>query len=233
MIRRGDRSKIGIVKGDDLQGPVFSFAAASNVFSPAKNLNSQVSDISLDTMGSTFLVAQGFFTPATYVLDANLNLNGTILGGRFGNAVDATGVVGYRVGTAGIDILDLSNFVTIGTLALPDTVTAVPFSPRGRMAISANGTLLAVITNHGFSIVRTGFNVSIVKTGTGSGTVTSSPAGIDCGTTYTGSFSNGTVLTLTATPATDSVFVGFSRGCLGGTITLTADKNCTAVFDLR
>ncbi|HWU41765.1 MAG TPA: hypothetical protein VN203_29255, partial [Candidatus Acidoferrum sp.] len=126
----------------------------------------------------------------------------------------------------GIDILDLSNFLTIGTLALLDT-------GGGPMAISADGTLLAVPTAHGLSIVRTGFNVSIAKTGTGSGTVTSSPPGIDCGPTCTASFPPGTVLTLTATPASDATFTGSDRGCLAEPLTLTTDQICAAEFDLQ
>src|SRR6059058_5768203 len=39
---------------------------------------------------------------------------------------------------------------------------------------------------------------------TGNGSVTSSPAGIDCGTTCSGSFPTGTAITLTAKPGSDS-----------------------------
>jgi len=43
---------------------------------------------------------------------------------------------------------------------------------------------------------------SLKMTVTGSGSVGSSPAGIDCGTTCTGSLAQGTSVTLAATPAT-------------------------------
>jgi len=75
--------------------------------------------------------------------------------------------------------------------------------------------------------------LSVIKSGTGSGTVSSNPAGINCGSTCSGSF--GGSVTLTATPATGSTFAGWSGACTGtGTCTVTMDgaKNVTAVFNL-
>src|SRR2546422_674328 len=58
------------------------------------------------------------------------------------------------------------------------------------------------------------FALTVTEAGTGSGTVTSSPAGINCGATCSAGFASGTVVTLTATPAVASVFTGWSgAGC--------------------
>ena len=70
-----------------------------------------------------------------------------------------------------------------------------------------------------------GLTLSVEKTGTGIGTVTSSPSGIDCGSTCNASFSEGTVVTLTAMADTNSAFISWT-GCesVNGnvcTITLT------------
>ncbi|MDP2755168.1 MAG: PKD domain-containing protein [Nitrospirota bacterium] len=78
------------------------------------------------------------------------------------------------------------------------------------------------------------FTLSVTKAGTGSGTVTSSPAGINCGSTCSASFNQGTTVTLTPTPATGSTFAGWSGACSGtGTCTVTMDgnKNVTAIFN--
>src|SRR6266540_3054391 len=56
------------------------------------------------------------------------------------------------------------------------------------------------------------FTLTVNKAGIGSGTVTSSPPGIDCGATCSAAYDSGTVVTLTATPATGSIFTGWS-GC--------------------
>ena len=67
----------------------------------------------------------------------------------------------------------------------------------------------------------------------GSGVVTSAPAGIDCGTTCNASFSENTQVTLTATPATDFTFKGWSGACQGATsckLKMTGDKTVSARF---
>ncbi len=75
--------------------------------------------------------------------------------------------------------------------------------------------------------------LSVTKSGSGSGTVTSSPAGINCGATCSAPFSNGTAVTLTAAPASGSKFTGWSGACsgLGGCmLTMTANRSVTAGF---
>lgn len=73
--------------------------------------------------------------------------------------------------------------------------------------------------------------LSVTRTGNGTGTVTSSPAGISCGSTCSAPFASGTVVTLTAAPASGSTFTGWSGGgCAGtGTCTLTLNAS-TSVF---
>jgi hypothetical protein len=79
--------------------------------------------------------------------------------------------------------------------------------------------------------------LSIAKSGGGTGTVTSAPAGIDCGATCASNFDAGTSVTLTATPGAGSVFAGWSgSGCSGtGTCTLSvsAATAVTAAFDIQ
>src|SRR6266516_563785 len=77
-------------------------------------------------------------------------------------------------------------------------------------------------------------SLTVTKLGSGSGTVTSSPSGIDCGATCTAAFSKGTMVTLTATPAADSAFTGWSDCSGTGTCTVTMDQDraVTATFDI-
>jgi hypothetical protein len=67
-----------------------------------------------------------------------------------------------------------------------------------------------------------------------SGTVTSDPAGINCGVDCTESYPDNTVVTLTAHPGVKSYFVGWSDNCSGTDpttqVTMDADKTCTATF---
>lgn len=62
-----------------------------------------------------------------------------------------------------------------------------------------------------------GYTVTVSKSGTGVGTVTSTPAGIDCGSACAGTFAAGALVTLTASPDAQSVFDGWSGGICSGT----------------
>ncbi|MGH2984129.1 MAG: PKD domain-containing protein [Solirubrobacterales bacterium] len=76
-------------------------------------------------------------------------------------------------------------------------------------------------------------SLTVSKDGTGSGTVTSSPAGISCGDSCQASFDAGTLVTLTASPDASSTFSGWSGACSGtGTCQVTMDqaRSVTATF---
>ncbi|HEY3278287.1 MAG TPA: BACON domain-containing protein, partial [Syntrophorhabdaceae bacterium] len=72
------------------------------------------------------------------------------------------------------------------------------------------------------------------RNGTGAGAVTSSPAGVNCGSTCNATFSAGTVVTLTATAAAGSTFTGWSGGGCSGTgtcaVTMNGNISVTAGF---
>jgi uncharacterized repeat protein (TIGR02543 family) len=85
-------------------------------------------------------------------------------------------------------------------------------------------------------ISASSYALSVISAGTGSGAVTSAPAGISCGTTCAGSFTAGTSVLLTAAPNASSTFTGWSGACSGtGTcsVTMTAARNVTATFAVR
>jgi hypothetical protein len=77
------------------------------------------------------------------------------------------------------------------------------------------------------------YTLTVTKTGNGSGTVTSSPSGIDCGSDCAESYSRGTVVTLTASAATGSTFGGWVGACTGAgecQVTMDATKSAVATF---
>lgn len=80
----------------------------------------------------------------------------------------------------------------------------------------------------------TGYTLTVSKSGSGSGTVTSSPAGIDCGTDCSQVYGSGLIITLSATAAAGSTFAGWSgdADCADGIVTMDANKNCIATFNL-
>jgi hypothetical protein len=80
------------------------------------------------------------------------------------------------------------------------------------------------------------YTLSLSKAGNGSGTVTSSAAGIACGATCSQAYPNGTIVTLSPAAAVGSVFVGWSgAGCSGAAsciATMNSDTSVTATFSL-
>ncbi len=76
------------------------------------------------------------------------------------------------------------------------------------------------------------FILTVAKAGTGSGTVTAT--GISCGSDCTETYNNGTAVTLAASATSGSTFTGWSgTGCSTGTVTLSADRTCTATFNTQ
>jgi hypothetical protein len=78
------------------------------------------------------------------------------------------------------------------------------------------------------------FTLTVAKSGAGTGTVTSTPSGISCGTTCSASFASGTVVSLTATPDSGSTFAGWSGACSGTgacSVTMDAAKSVSANFN--
>jgi hypothetical protein len=75
--------------------------------------------------------------------------------------------------------------------------------------------------------------LTLTKAGRGTGTVSSSPAGISCGSTCAHAFKHGTAVTLTAVASARSRFAGWSGACSGTgscTLTMSANRSVTATF---
>ena len=81
------------------------------------------------------------------------------------------------------------------------------------------------------------FTLTVNKSGTGTGTVTSGPAGIDCGSTCMAGFIANTMVTLVAAPDATSTFTGWSgSGCTGTgncTVTMSQARTVTATFTIK
>ena len=116
-----------------------------------------------------------------------------------------------------------------------------PTNPTGTTATVATAAAAATTSPApGVSVLLNGstpggaFTLSVGRTGSGHGQVTSSPNGIDCGATCSHSFAPGTLVALTATPANDSTFTGWSGACTGTLtqckVSMTGTRSVTATF---
>jgi hypothetical protein len=81
--------------------------------------------------------------------------------------------------------------------------------------------------------------LAIAKDGTGGGTVTTNPAGIDCGSTCSASFGLDDSVDISASADSDSGFRGFAGGCSTNatvshcTVTVSSGMTVNATFDLK
>ncbi len=78
--------------------------------------------------------------------------------------------------------------------------------------------------------------LTIYKSGAGDGTVTSSPAGVNCGIDCVEQYDDSTSVSLTATANAASIFTGWSGASddtyASTAVVMTADRSCTANFTL-
>ena len=130
--------------------------------------------------------------------------------------------------------------------AAGSTFTGWTVEPAGAIVSGCDALSITCVVNMGFDnpITATAnfapapntFPLAVLKAGTGQGTVTSAPAGIDCGADCGESYTQGSVVTLTATPATGSTFTGWSGACTGTgscVVTMNAAQSVTATFDTQ
>jgi photosystem II stability/assembly factor-like uncharacterized protein len=128
----------------------------------------------------------------------------------------------------------------------PNTVVTLTATPASGSTFegwsgACSGTGECSVTMDADETVTATFNqqqhtLTVAKVGTGSGTVTSSPAGINCGDDCSETYDQGTSVTLTATPASGCIFTGWSGACSGTgacTVTTNAAKSVTATFNLQ
>ena len=183
--------------------------------------NPNTSSVSLDTITDTLPAGFSYTT-------------GSSTGGTTSNPA----INGQTLTWSGPINVPAASGATAGTVSLHFNVTAS--STAGDYFNNAGGSATA------FTVVPTGDTAKITvtgppetltvsRTGAGTGTVTSSPAGIDCGATCSHDFAGGTLVTLTPTPDSGSVFTGWSGDCTGTggcTVTMDQARSVTASFAL-
>jgi hypothetical protein len=149
-----------------------------------------------------------------------------------GSGTVASNPAGISCGADCSEPYNAHTVVTLTGAAAADSV----FTGWSGGGCSGTGTCVvtmdaAVSVSASFALKQ--FLLTVSKSGTGSGTVASNPAGITCGPDCSESYDSGTVVTLTATSDAGSTFAGWSGACSGtGTcqVTMTAVTSVIATF---
>ncbi len=188
-------------------------------------------------------------------LDADKNITATFISNTSTITVNATGEGNgfVRVSQGLIGFLYPTGGSTRTSIPIPNgsSIDVIAETGSGSLASwndcetsggisSGNGSSIATCT---FSSLDTdkvvnvtytlgAYNLSIIKAGNGTGTVTSTPVDIDCGINCSGQYDYNTEIMLTATPEEDSKFVAWTgdADCEDGIVTMTNDINCMANF---
>lgn len=213
--------------------------------SESYNENTSVTLTATPASGSTFGSWTGCDSvngnQCTVAMNANRTVNASFSGASRTLTVTKSGAGTVTSSPAGINCgSDCNESYAQGTSV---TLTA---SPSGGGSFtgwtgcdSTAGNQCTVTMNNdrtvNASFTGTGRTLTVTKSGTGIGTVTSSPPGINCGSDCSETYNDGITVTLTATASGGSIFAGFT-GCdsVAGnecTVAMNADRNVTAAFN--
>ncbi len=144
-----------------------------------------------------------------------------------------TGAATVSPTTLNFTMADFSTFQAVGVSGVddPDTADETVLTTLSSPGVGNQFVTVNVIDN---DIL---FALTVIRAGNGSGTVTSSPAGINCGADCSENYNAGTSVTLTAAPSFNSTFTGWTGGGCSGTGTCTVNMNAattvTATFTLN
>ena len=134
--------------------------------------------------------------------------------------------------TCGADCTEAYPYSTVVTLTATPAAGAVFSGWSGHADCSDGAVRMNAAKTCTATFIRPPQTLTVTKAGTGTGTVTSAPAGITCGADCTEAYAYNTVVVLSPTPAVGSAFGGWSGhvDCADGAVRLTAAKTCTATF---
>ena len=156
--------------------------------------------------------------------------------------VTRSGAGSGNVAAPGIDCgADCTEGYSYNTQVTLTATAATGSTFVGWSGATCTGTGTCTVTMSAARAVTAAFapileTITVSSAGTGTGSVTSMPAGIACGSTCSASFDYGTSVVLTATPMASSTFTGWTGACSNTsgpcTILATSAKSVTATFAL-
>ena len=190
-----------------------------------------------------FSTTAASINPGAMVIGARIDPDGDadlfVFNGVNGDVVSLRGT--DQAGGSGIPAIRLELFRPDGTLAasaagntaaIIDTTLDQTGAFTLRVAENNNDSLMTYNVEYQCLVGSCPTFHKLTVGRAGSGTVTSSPIGIDCGTDCSERYFVGTVVTLTPTPGAGWAFSswGGNADCADGVVTITAEISCLATF---
>ena len=241
----------GIVYGDFVGDQDYAFGVA--ILDNGKIIVGGYSDLdfavvrynsngSLDTTFGTNGRTTTHIAGSDYVNDMLVQNDGRIV--LIGSTVPANGNRDFAIArynpNGTLDTTFSGDGINTTDLGGQDNAQQVVQQPDGKLVAVGYTDIWG---NNDFALVRyegtpctdCDYVLTVNSAGTGSGTVTSTPAGINCGTDCTETYSHGSEVVLTAVADSDSIFSGWGGACAGSgscTVSMTDAQTVFAHFDL-
>jgi YVTN family beta-propeller protein len=253
-----DGSKVYVTNEDG--NTVSVIATASNTVGATVAVGTDPVGVAVTPDGSKVYVANNEPNTVSVIATASNTVTGTIAVGSgpfaFGSFIGPPTLTVAEAGTGSGQVTSSPANINCSTSSnacaamfpdgTPVTLTASAAAGSALTGWSGGGcggTGTCLITPTSDTTVTATFNqipsfmLSVTPAGAGSGTVTSSPSGINCGAACNASYQSGTQVTLTASAANGSTFAGWSGGGCSGTntcvVTLSQAQSVTATFTLN
>lgn len=184
------------------------------------------------TGGCTVTLDAAKTVSATFTLNPISNFSLTVINSGNGTVVSSSS--GINCGSSCSGIYNSGTIVALS--AFPGT--GASFVGWGG---ACSGTGICTVALDAAKTVSATFNLntiptytmSVINSGTGKGTIVSNPSGINCGTSCSGMYNSGTLITLSAVPDNGSSFAGWGGACSGTSgciVTLDSAKTVSATF---
>ena len=216
-------------------GQIMATNQGSNVwiYSPSGTFNSAWQPV-ISSLSSTTLAPGNSYTVS------GSQLNGLSQGAAYGDDVQsATNFPIVRITNDGTShVFYARSFGPSNSSIAPGVAVTAHFQVPPSGSIETGASHLVVIAN-GIPSASVAVTVGTTSTFTlavselGPGTVTSSPAGINCPSTCSANFSQGTTVSLSEAPASGWNFLEWDGACMGNggcSVTMNANENVMATF---
>ena len=167
-----------------------------------------------------------------------VTLTVALVGGGAGTVTSAPAGIVCSAGSSGCSAsFDSGAMVTLTPGALPGSAFG-GWSDLSKQCLGTAPCTLSVFDSKTITasfVSTSGPRLGLTVTRQGAGTVTSDPAGIDCGDICSAQFARDSFVTMTARPATGQVFTGWGGGACSGTdpcvVPMNAASAVNAVFE--
>ncbi|HXD97248.1 MAG TPA: choice-of-anchor D domain-containing protein [Candidatus Acidoferrum sp.] len=223
--------------GDTASANVTALSAGTTYFARVTAIDANGNESACSTAASGVAKADFTVTPSTTTSFGSVTVGSTVDRAFTVQNTSTASISGVASVGAPFSIVSGSSFSLTPGATQAVTVRFRPTTAgsfAGNVNFTANGDTVSRGVSGSAASGSSLMTITVTKSGTGAGTVTSSPAGIACGTTCTNAVAVATPMTLTASPASGSIFSGWTGACSGtATCILTVNTaiTVTAIFN--